>query len=210
MRTGLIALKLGMSRVLDSCGFHIPVTICKIDNCRVISVRTMDRDGYNSIQVGYGSLKRRKVSKPMLGYFQKLKVEPAKKIREFRIRDANFLDIGYELNANHFVSGQYVDATSISIGKGFAGTMKRYNFSGMSATHGVSVSHRSQGSTGQCQDPGKVFKGTKMAGHMGAKKVTIQNLLVYSLDIEENLVILKGSVPGSVGSYILLRDAIKK
>lgn len=210
MRTGLIALKLGMSRVLADDGSHVPVTICKLDECRVVSVKNKARDGYTALQLGSGIAKIKNTSKPLRGHFISLKVEPAKKLIEFRIKDENLLEVGHVFSVDHFIKGQHVDVTSVSIGKGFAGTIKRHNFSGMSASHGVSISHRSQGSTGQCQDPGKVFKGTKMAGHMGSKKVTIQNLLVYSLDLENNLILLKGSVPGFPGSYVTLKDSAKK
>jgi large subunit ribosomal protein L3 len=210
MLTGLIVLKLGMSRVLDDNGLHVPVTLCKLDFCRVVSVKMKNKDGYTALQLGSGVAKMKNVSKPMRGHFAKLKVEPAKKIIEFHVDDSNILESGHVFTAEHFVIGQYVDVSSISIGKGFAGTMKRYNFKGLSASHGVSVSHRSQGSTGQCQDPGKVFKGTKMSGHMGSKKVTTQNILVHSLDLENGLIILKGSIPGSKGSYITIKDALKK
>lgn len=210
MRTGLIVLKLGMSRVLDDNGLHVPVTLCKLDFCRVVSVKMKNKEGYTALQLGSGVAKMKNVSKPMRGHFAKLKVEPAKKIIEFHVDDSNILESGHVFTAEHFVIGQYVDVSSISIGKGFAGTMKRYNFKGLSASHGVSVSHRSQGSTGQCQDPGKVFKGTKMSGHMGSKKVTVQNILVHSLDLESGLIILKGSIPGSKGSYITIKDSLKK
>jgi len=210
MRTGLIALKLGMSRVLAEDGEHIPVTICKLDKCRVISVKSKARDGYTALQLGSGVAKIKNTSKPLHGHFISLKVEPAKKLAEFRVNDTNITEVGHVFSVDHFRQGQHIDATSVSIGKGFAGTIKRHNFGGMCASHGVSISHRSQGSTGQCQDPGKVFKGTKMAGHMGSKKVTVQNLLVHSLDLDNNLIFLRGSVPGHAGSYVLLKDSVKK
>lgn len=210
MRTGLIALKLGMSRVLTDDGLHVPVTICKLDKCRVISVKNKVRDGYTALQLGSGIAKIKNTSKPLRGHFVSSKAEPAKKLAEFRVKDDNTVEAGYTFSVDHFTKGQHVDATSISIGKGFAGTIKRHNFSGMCASHGVSISHRSQGSTGQCQDPGKVFKGTKMAGHMGSKKVTVQNLVVHSLDVGNNLIFLKGSIPGHTGSYVFLKDAVKK
>jgi large subunit ribosomal protein L3 len=210
MRTGLIALKLGMSRVLTDDGLHVPVTICKLDKCRVISVKNKVRDGYTALQLGSGIAKIKNTSKPLRGHFVSSKAEPAKKLAEFRVRDDNIVEAGHTFSVDHFTKGQHVDATSVSIGKGFAGTIKRHNFSGMCASHGVSISHRSQGSTGQCQDPGKVFKGTKMAGHMGSKKVTVQNLVVHSLDVGNNLIFLKGSIPGHTGSYVFLKDAVKK
>ena len=178
MRTGVIAQKLGMTRVFDDTGNHIPVTVLKLDGCDVVDQRTVDRDGYTALQLGTGAAKPKRVSKAMRGHFAKAKVEPRRKIVEFRVAEDALIDIGTRIVVDHFVSGQYVDVTGTSIGKGFAGSMKRHNFSGLRATHGVSISHRSHGSTGQCQDPGKVFKGKKMAGHMGAERVTTQNLRV--------------------------------
>jgi large subunit ribosomal protein L3 len=210
MRTGIIASKLGMSRFLTEDGFHIPITLLHVDNCQVISIKTKDRDGYTAVQLGFGKAKIKNISKSLRGHFAKHQVEPTKKIVEFRISEDHCMVPGNFILANHFIKGQYVDATSVSIGKGFAGPMKRYGFSGMRATHGVSVSHRAHGSTGQCQDPGRVFKGKKMAGHMGSKQVTIQNILVYSVNPEKGLIIVKGSVPGAKGGYVFLRDAFKK
>jgi len=210
MRTGVIAQKLGMTRVFDDTGNHIPVTVLKLDGCDVVDQRTMDRDGYTAVQVGIGAVKPKRVSKAMRGHFAKAKVEPRRKIVEFRVSEDALVDVGTRLAVDHFVSGQFVDVTGTSIGKGFAGSMKRHNFGGLRASHGVSISHRSHGSTGQCQDPGKVFKGKKMAGHMGAERVTTQNLRVVTTDGEEGLILIEGAVPGSKGGYVLVRDAIKK
>ncbi|MBO6782801.1 MAG: 50S ribosomal protein L3 [Alphaproteobacteria bacterium] len=210
MRTGVIAQKLGMTRVFDDTGNHIPVTVLKLDGCDVVDQRTMERDGYVALQVGAGTAKTKRVSKAMRGHFAKAKVEPRRKLVEFRVAEDATIDVGTRLSADHFVSGQFVDVTGTSIGKGFAGSMKRHNFGGLRATHGVSISHRSHGSTGQCQDPGKVFKGKKMAGHMGAERVTTQNLRVVETDSEEGLILVQGAVPGSKGGYVLVRDAIKK
>jgi len=210
MRTGLIAQKLGMTRVFDDTGNHVPVTVLKLDGCDVVDQRTMDRDGYTAVQLGTGAAKPKRVSQAMRGHFAKAKVEPRRKVVEFRVSEDALVDIGTRLAVDHFVSGQYVDVTGTSIGKGFAGAMKRHNFGGLRASHGVSVSHRSHGSTGQCQDPGKVFKGKKMAGHMGAVRVTTQNLRVVTTDGDEGLILIEGAVPGSKGGYVLIRDAIKK
>jgi len=210
MRTGVIAQKLGMTRVFDDTGNHIPVTVLKLDECDVVDQRTIDRDGYTALQLGTGAAKPKRVSKAMRGHFAKAKVEPRRKLVEFRVADDALVDVGTRLVADHFVSGQFVDVTGTSIGKGFAGAMKRHNFGGLRATHGVSISHRSHGSTGQCQDPGKVFKGKKMAGHMGAERVTTQNLRVVTTDGEEGLILVEGAVPGSKGGYVLVRDAVKK
>jgi large subunit ribosomal protein L3 len=210
MRTGVIAQKLGMTRVFDDTGNHIPVTVLKLDGCDVVDQRTMDRDGYTALQLGTGAAKPKRVSKAMRGHFAKAKVEPRRKVVEFRVTDDAMIDIGTRIEVGHFVSGQFVDVTGTSIGKGFAGAMKRHNFSGLRATHGVSISHRSHGSTGQCQDPGKVFKGKKMAGHMGSERVTTQNLRVVNTDGDESLILIEGAVPGSKGGYVLVRDAIKR
>lgn len=210
MRTGVIAQKLGMTRVFDDTGNHVPVTVLKLDGCDVVDQRTIDRDGYTALQLGTGAAKPKRVSKAMRGHFAKAKVEPRRKLVEFRVADDALVDIGTRLVAGHFVSGQFVDVTGTSIGKGFAGAMKRHNFGGLRATHGVSISHRSHGSTGQCQDPGKVFKGKKMAGHMGAERVTTQNLKVFTTDGDEGLILIEGAVPGSKGGYVLVRDAVKK
>lgn len=210
MRTGLIARKEGMTRIFDEDGRHIPVTVLKIDECQVVSVRNEDTDGYVAVQLGAGKAKVKRVSKQNRGHFAKAKVEPKKKLAEFRVSNENTLDVGSELGANHFVPGQYVDVTGTSIGKGFAGAMKRHNFAGLRASHGVSVSHRSHGSTGQCQEPGKVFKGKKMAGQMGNERVTTQNLQVVAIDEEDGLILVKGAVPGAKQGWVLINDAVKK
>ena len=209
MRTGLIAQKVGMSRVFADDGRHIPVTVLKVDNCQVVSQRTEEKDGYCAIQLGVGNAKVKRVSKAMRGHFAAAKVEPKRRLEEFRIPADAMVDVGAELSAAHFVAGQYVDVSGTSIGKGFAGAMKRHNFSGLRASHGVSISHRSHGSTGQCQDPGRVFKGKKMAGHMGAVQVTTQNLEVVATDTENSLIMIKGSIPGSKEGWILIADAVK-
>ncbi len=209
MRSGLIVQKIGMTRLFTDAGQHIPVTVLKLDKCQVVAQRTEEKDGYNAVQLGSGFAKVKNTSRAMRGHFAKAKVEPKRRIVEFRVSAENLIDIGAELAANHFVEGQHVDATGVSIGKGFAGAMKRYNFSGLRATHGVSVSHRSLGSTGQCQDPGRVFKGKKMAGHMGDVRVTMQNLTIVKTDTQRGLVMVKGAVPGAKGGWVLLRDAVK-
>ncbi len=210
MRSGLIAQKVGMTRVFTDDGEAIPVTVLKVDDCRVVAQRTRERDGYTAVQLGAGKAKVKRMSKPLRGHFARAKVEPARKLAEFRVSEENLLEVGAELTADHFVPGQFVDVTGISIGKGFAGAMKRWNFGGLRASHGVSISHRSHGSTGQCQDPGKVFKGKKMAGHMGARRVTTQNLKVISTDAERGLILVRGAVPGAKGSWVFIRDAVKK
>lgn len=210
MRTGVIAKKLGMSRVFDPDGTNIPVTVLQLERCVVVSQRTKEKDGYTAVQIGVGDVKPSRVTKPMKGHFAKSKIEPTRKIAEFRVSDDAVLDVGSKIGVNHFIKGQFVDATSVSIGKGFAGAMKRHNFAGLEATHGVSISHRSHGSTGQCQDPGKVFKGKKMAGQMGNKQVTIQNLRVVTVDTDRGLILVQGSVPGSKGAYVRLFDSVKK
>ncbi|MBI1207307.1 MAG: 50S ribosomal protein L3 [Azospirillum sp.] len=210
MRAGLIAQKLGMSRIFDTEGAHVPVTVLKIDNCQVVAVRTAETDGYTAVQLGAGTPKVKNVTKPMRGHFAKAKVEPKRKLVEFRVSPDALIEVGAELSAEHFVAGQFVDVTGTSIGKGFAGSMKRWNFGGLRATHGVSVSHRSHGSTGNRQDPGKTFKNKKMAGHLGDERVTTLNLKVVSVDAARGLVLIKGSVPGSEGGWVLIRDAIKK
>lgn len=210
MRTGLIARKEGMTRIYNDEGNSIPVTVLKIDDCQVVSVREQDKHGYTALQLGAGAAKVKRTSKAMRGHFGKAKVEPKKKMAEFRVSSDNLVEVGAELGANHFVAGQFVDVTGTSIGKGFAGAMKRWNFGGMRASHGVSVSHRAHGSTGQCQDPGKVFKGKKMAGQMGNVTVTTQSLKVVGVDLEDNLVLVQGAVPGKPGAWILVSDAVKK
>jgi large subunit ribosomal protein L3 len=208
-RTGLITRKMGMTRTFNDDGEHVPVTVLKIEGCQVVATRTEERDGYTAVQLGAGKMKVKNLSKPMRGHFAKAKVEPKHKVVEFRISPDAMLDVGDEIAADHFIAGQFVDVAGISIGKGFAGAMKRHNFSGMRASHGVSVSHRAHGSTGHSQDPGKVFKGKKMAGHMGAKRATVQNLRIVSTDVERGLILVRGGVPGSEGGVVLISDAIK-
>jgi len=210
MRTGLIAQKLGMTRRFDENGTHVPVTVLKLDNLQIVAQRTTDTDGYTALQLGWGAAKVKNVSKPMRGHFAKAKVEPKRKLTEFRVADDALVDVGTELSATHFVPGQFVDVCGTSIGKGFAGGMKRHGFKGLRASHGVSINHRSLGSTGQCQDPGKVFKGKKMAGHMGAVRVTTQNLTIVDTDPERGLILVSGGVPGSKGGFVRITDAIKK
>jgi large subunit ribosomal protein L3 len=210
MRTGLIAEKVGMTRVFDAEGAHVPVTVLKMDGCQVVAVRTAEKDGYTAVQLGLGKAKVKNVTKPMRGHFAKAKVEPKRRLVEFRVSADALLDVGAELSATHFLPGQYVDVTANSIGKGFAGVMKRHNFGGLRATHGVSVSHRSHGSTGNRQDPGRTFPGKLMAGHMGAARVTTQNLKIVSVDAERGLILVQGSVPGAAGGYVLVADAKKR
>jgi len=210
MRSGLITQKVGMTRIIDEAGYHIPVTVLKLDDCQVIAVKTQDHHGYTAVQLGCGKAKVKNVSKPMRGHFARAKVEPKKKLVEFRVSEDNLLAVGDLLTTGHIQPGQYVDASGITIGKGFAGVMKRHNFRGLRASHGVSIAHRSHGSTGSNQDPGRVWKNKRMAGHMGVDRVTVQNLLVVSTDEERGLILVKGAVPGAKGSYILLQDAIKK
>ncbi len=210
MRSGLIAQKVGMTRIFTEDGTHVPVTVLKVDTVKVVSTRSVDKDGYNAVQLGYGLAKVKNVSKAARGHFAKAQVEPPKKVVEFRVSPDALLEVGTELAADHFVAGQYVDVTGTTIGKGFAGGMKRHNFRGLEATHGVSVSHRSHGSTGQRQDPGKVFKNKKMAGHMGDVQVTTQSLTVVSTDADRGLILVKGAVLGAEGGWVLLRDAVKK
>lgn len=210
MRTGIIARKEGMTRIFDEEGRQVPVTVLKIDNCQVVAVRSEDKDGYVAVQLGAGVAKVKNTAKSNRGHFAKAKVEPKKKVVEFRVSPDNVLEVGAELCASHFVPGQFVDVCGTSIGKGFAGAMKRWNFGGLRATHGVSVSHRSHGSTGHRQDPGKVFKNKKMAGHLGDERVTTQNLKVVAIDLEDNLLLVKGSVPGHDKGWVLVTDAVKK
>jgi len=210
MRTGLIAKKLGMSSMFDSFGKRLTLTLLYVDNCQVVGNKISERDGYNAVVIGSTLKKASKVSKSMKKVFADAKVEPRAKLKEFRVEESDLLPIGTELKPDHYQIGQYVDVTGKSIGKGFAGSMKRHNFRGLEASHGVSVSHRSHGSTGQNQDPGKVFKNKKMAGHMGDVKVTMQNLQVVGVNVEKGLIIVSGNVPGSKGGYVLIKDAIKK
>src|SRR5213078_3632628 len=210
MRTGLIAQKLGMTRVFTGEGNHVAVTVLRVANCQVVAQRTLDKDGYIALQLGVGAAKVKNVTKPQRGHFAKAKVEPKARLAEFRVSEDALVDVGAEITAAHFVAGQYVDVTGTSIGKGFAGGMKRHNFSGLRATHGVSVSHRSLGSTGQRQDPGKTFKNKKMAGHLGAERVTTQSLRVVDADAERGILLIGGSVPGSEGGWVLIKDAAKR
>lgn len=210
MRSGVIAKKMGMTRLFMEDGRQIPVTVLQMDNLQVVSQRTADKDGYSAVQLGCGSAKAKRTSAAMRGHFAIAKVEPKRKLAEFRVSPDNLIEVGEEITANHFLEGQKVDVAGTSIGKGFAGAMKRHNFKGLRATHGVSISHRSHGSTGQCQEPGRVFKGKKMAGHMGAARVTTQNLEVVRTDIDRGLIMIKGAVPGSKGGWVTVKDAVKK
>ena len=210
MRTGLIAEKKGMSRIFAEDGRHLPVTVLQLDACQVVDNRTVERDGYTAVQLGHGTAKAKNVTRAMRGHFAKAKVEPKRRLVEFRVSEENLIEVGAELSAEHFVPGQFVDVAGVTIGKGFAGAMKRHNFRGLRATHGVSVSHRSHGSTGQCQDPGKVFKGKKMAGHMGTSRRTAVNLEIVATDAGRGLIMVKGAVPGAKGSLVEIRDALKK
>lgn len=210
MRSGLIAQKLGMTRLFTEAGEHVPVTVLKVEACQVVGVKTAERDGYTAVQLGVGRPKVKNLSKAERGHFAKAKVEPKSKLVEFRVSADALLEVGAELSAAHFLAGQFVDVTGTTIGKGFAGVMKRWNFRGLRATHGVSVSHRSHGSTGNRQDPGRVFKGKKMAGHLGHERVTTQNIKVVSTDAERGLILVKGAVPGPEGSFVLVRDAVKR
>ena len=210
MRSGVIAKKVGMTRLFMEDGKQIPVTVLQLDNLQVVAQRTAEKDGYTAVQLGAGTAKAKRTSKAMRGHFAAAKVEPKRKIVEFRVAEDNLIEVGAEIAANHYLDGQYVDVSGTSIGKGFAGAMKRWNFGGLRASHGVSISHRSHGSTGQCQDPGKVFKGKKMGGHMGAAKVTTQNLQVVRTDADRGLVFIKGAVPGSKGGWVTIKDAVKK
>jgi large subunit ribosomal protein L3 len=209
MRTGVIARKLGMTRVFDAEGAHVSVTVLQLDGCQVVAQRTKEKDGYTALQLGAGKRKAIRTPKAMRGHFAKAKVEPKRTLVEFRVDENALLDVGGEITADHFVPGQYVDVVGTTIGKGFAGAMKRWNFKGLRASHGVSISHRSHGSTGQRQDPGKVFKGKKMAGHYGTERVTTQNLKVVRVDVERGLILVQGAVPGSKGAWIQVRDAVK-
>ena len=210
MRTGIIAQKLGMTRMFADDGTHLPVTVLKVDGCQVLATRTAERDGYTAVQLGVGKAKVKNVTKPMRGHFAKARVEPRRKVAEFRVSADAVLDVGATLSVDHFVSGQFVDVVGTSIGKGFAGVMKRHNFSGQRASHGVSLAHRKAGSTGQSQDPGRVFKGMKMAGHMGDRRITVQNLVIVDVDSERGLILVRGAVPGAKGGYVLVSDAKKK
>jgi len=210
MRTGLLAQKLGMTRIFTADGNHVPVTVLKVDSCQVVAVRTEEKDGYTAVQLGVGKAKVKNVAKAERERFAQAKVEPKKKLAEFRVSADALLEVGAELSVEHFLDGQFVDVTGTTIGKGFAGVMKRHNFGGLRASHGVSVSHRSHGSTGQRQDPGKVFKNKKMAGHMGQVRVTTQNLKVVSTDAARGLIMILGAVPGHEGGYVMVKDAVKR
>ena len=210
LRSGVLAKKVGMTRLFMEDGRQVPVTVLHIDNLQVVAQRTVEKDGYTAVQLGAGTSKVKRVSKAMRGHFAAAKVEPKRKVVEFRVAPENLIPVGEEIIAAHYFEGQYVDVSGTSIGKGFAGAMKRHNFGGLRASHGVSISHRSHGSTGQCQDPGKVFKGKKMAGHMGSARVTTQNLQVVRTDPERGLIMVKGAVPGSKGGWVTLKDAVKK
>ena len=210
MRTGVIAKKIGMSRIFNDDGRQVPVTVLLLDDLKVVARRTMEKDGYTAVQLGSGLAKAKNVGKPMRSYFAASNIEVKRVLKEFRVSSENLIDVGAQITAKHYVEGQFVDVSGISIGKGFAGAMKRHNFGGLRASHGVSISHRSHGSTGQCQDPGRVFKGKKMAGHMGSRKVTTQNLEVVSTDEENGLILVRGAVPGARGGWVTISDAVKK
>ena len=209
-RTGVLAKKLGMTRFFDDAGNHVPVTVLSLDGCQVTGQRTLDVDGYVALQLGAGSKKAKNTSQAMRGHFAKALVEPKAVVAEFRVVEEALVEVGAEITADHYVPGQIVDIQGTTVGKGFAGAIKRWNFGGMRATHGVSVSHRAHGSTGQRQDPGKVFKGKKMAGHLGVETVTTQNLTVFRVDAERGLILIKGAVPGAEGGWVKIRDAVKK
>ncbi len=210
MRTGVIAQKVGMTRLFTDEGNHVPVTVLKLDQCQVVAVRTAEKDGYSAVQLGIGKAKVKNVSKAQRGHFAKAKVEPKRKLNEFRVAKDAVLEVGVEITAGHFVAGQFVDVSGVTSGKGFQGVMKRWNFAGLEASHGVSVSHRSHGSTGQRQDPGRTFQNKKMAGHMGVDRITTQNLKVVATDIDKGLILIAGAVPGSAGGYVRVTDAVKR
>ena len=210
MRTGLIAQKVGMTRVFDQDGSHVPVTVLKVDNCQVVAVRNQEKDGYVALQLGVGKAKVKNVGKPMRGHYAKAKIEPKKKLAEFRVPADAVVEVGKEITVAHYVPGQFVDVAGITIGRGFAGVMKRWNFRGLEASHGVSISHRSHGSTGGRQDPGKTFKNKKMAGHDGVERVTVQNLKVVATDVDQGLILIKGAIPGAPGGWVRVTDAVKR
>ena len=210
LRSGVIAKKLGMTRLFLEDGRQVPVTVLQLDNLQVVAQRTAEKDGYSAVQLGAGTAKAKRTTAAMRGHFAKAKVEPKRKIAEFRVSPENLIGVGEEITADHYFEGQFVDIAGTSIGKGFAGAMKRHNFGGLRASHGVSISHRSHGSTGQCQDPGRVFKGKKMAGHLGSVRVTTQNLQVVKTDATRGLIMVKGAVPGSKGGWVTVKDAVKK
>jgi large subunit ribosomal protein L3 len=209
MRTGVIAEKIGMTQIFKDDGTQVPVTVLKVDNCSVVGVRTNEKHGYQAVQLGAKVAKVQSLTKPMRGYFSKAEIDPKTHLCEFRVSDENILALGDVIRADMFQAGQLIDVTGTTIGKGFAGAMKRHNFGGLRASHGVSISHRSHGSTGNRQDPGKVFKNKKMAGHMGVRRVTKLNLKVHDIDVERGLIYVKGCVPGARGSIVYVRDAIK-
>jgi large subunit ribosomal protein L3 len=210
MRSGVIAKKLGMTRLFLEDGKQVPVTVLQLDNLQVVAQRTSEKDGYTAVQLGAGNAKAKRTTAALRGHFAKANVAPKRKVAEFRVSPENLIDVGAEISAEHYAAGQFVDIAGTSIGKGFAGAMKRHNFGGLRASHGVSISHRSHGSTGQCQDPGKVFKGKKMAGHLGAVRVTTQNIQVVKTDADRGLIMVKGSVPGAKGGWVTIKDAVKK
>jgi len=210
MRTGVITQKVGMTRLFMEDGRHVPVTVLKLGKCQVVATRTPEKDGYAAVQLGSGFVKPKNVTKAERGHFAKASVEPKRKVAEFRVDEKNMLDVGDELLASHFVAGQKVDVTGVTIGRGFTGAMKRWNFRGLEASHGVSISHRSLGGTGGRQDPGRSFKNKKMHGHMGVEKVTTQNLEVAKVDVERGLIIVRGAVPGAKGGWVMVKDAVKK
>jgi large subunit ribosomal protein L3 len=210
MRSGLLAQKVGMTRIFTEAGEHVPVTVLKLENCQVVAHRTQEANGYTALQLGSGTRKVKNVTRAQRGHFAKAQVEPKAKLVEFRVSPDNLIEVGAELTAGHFVAGQFVDITGTSIGKGFAGAMKRWNFGGLRATHGVSISHRSHGSTGNRQDPGKTFAGKKMAGHYGNERITTQNLRVVRTDVERGLILIHGAIPGAKGGWVMVRDAVKK
>ncbi|WP_448952953.1 50S ribosomal protein L3 [Labrys neptuniae] len=210
MRSGVIAQKIGMSRVYNDAGEHVPVTVLRLDDCQVVAHRTNDKNGYTALQLGAGLAKVKNTTRAQRGHFAVANVEPKRKIVEFRVPESDMIPVGATITADHFVPGQFVDVTGTSIGKGFAGSMKRWNFAGHRASHGNSITHRAHGSTGQRQDPGKTFAGKKMAGHMGDERITTLNLKVVRTDVERGLILVEGAVPGAKGGWILVRDAVKK
>jgi len=210
MRSGLIAQKVGMTRIFTDEGVHLPVTVLKVDNCQVVGHRTEDLNGYSALQLGVGTRRAKRVSKPERQKFAIANVTPKRKVVEFRVSPDNMIEVGAEMTVDHFIPGQKVDVIGTTQGKGFAGAMKRWNFGGLRASHGVSISHRAHGSTGQCQDPGKVFKGKKMAGHYGNERVTTQNLEIVKTDVVRGLIMIKGAVPGAKGNWVMVKDAVKR
>ncbi|MGZ8407133.1 MAG: 50S ribosomal protein L3, partial [Caulobacteraceae bacterium] len=210
MRTGVIARKLGMTRFFDEAGVHVPVTVLSLEGCQVVGQRTKERDGYVALQLGAGTRNAKRTNNAQRAAYGKLNIEPKRIVSEFRVDEDALIDVGAELTADHFLPGQKVDVSGMTVGKGFAGVIKRWHFGGMRATHGVSVSHRAHGSTGQRQDPGKVFKGKKMAGHLGQDNITTLNVTVWKVDVERGLILIKGAVPGTEGAWVRIRDAIKK